>query len=206
MKARIRAHRANGEDGDVLPDYLAEGLRVVFVGTAASDVSAAHGHYYANPRNWFWRLLSQAGFTDRTLTPEEDHLLMTFGFGLTDVVKEEHSGDDTRLTTAQLTAGARLLVVKIERYAPHLVCFTSKNAYRACFRRPAPMFGLQADTVGDSRVFVAPSPSPRVPANRIMGGKTRLQWYRELGRTVNAPRIRCESTHSPMSEPPPDGA
>jgi TDG/mug DNA glycosylase family protein len=178
----------DGEDGDVLPDYLTEGLRVVFVGTAASDVSAAHGHYYANPRNGFWRLLSQAGLTDRTLTPKEDHLLPTYGFGLTDVVKEEHSGDDTRLTTTQLTAGACLLAVKIKRYAPRLVCFTSKNAYRAFFRRPAPTFGLQADTIGDSRIFVTPSPSPRVPANRIMGGKTRLQWYRELGCTVNAPR------------------
>jgi TDG/mug DNA glycosylase family protein len=202
LKGRVHVHQEKGEDDDVLPDYLEEGQWVVFVGTAASDVSAVQGHYYANPRNWFWRLLSRAGVTDRTLTPEEDHLLSTYGFGLTDVVKVQHSGNDARLPKELLTAGAHLLAVKIRRYVPQIVCFTSKNAYRAFFRRTALTFGLQADTIGDSRIFVTPSPSPRVPGSRVMGGKTRLQWYQALGGMVDAQRTRFESTNANTTQLP----
>jgi TDG/mug DNA glycosylase family protein len=71
----------------ILPDYLTADLLVVFVGTAASDISARTGHYYANPANRFWQLLYHAGLTDRVLAPSEDRTLPRYGLGLTDVVK-----------------------------------------------------------------------------------------------------------------------
>jgi TDG/mug DNA glycosylase family protein len=60
---------------DVLKDILKEGLKIVFVGSAASDISASEKHYYANPRKSFWKLLYKAGLTDRQLSPKEDYLL-----------------------------------------------------------------------------------------------------------------------------------
>ena len=48
----------------MLPDYLSPGLKVVFVGTAAGERSAARGHYYAGRGNKFWELLWEAGLTD----------------------------------------------------------------------------------------------------------------------------------------------
>ena len=44
-----------------LPDYLGHGLRVVFVGTAASALSAARRHYFSHPTIKFWSLLQAAG-------------------------------------------------------------------------------------------------------------------------------------------------
>jgi TDG/mug DNA glycosylase family protein len=164
----------------ILPDYLAEDLAIIFVGTAASDISATKGHYYANPANRFWQLIDQAGFTDHLLSPSEDRSITRYGLGLTDVVKTQHSGDDTRLLAEHIVAGRQPLRQKLQQYAPKLVCFTSKNAFHAYFGYRAQSFGLQAESLGSSRVFITPSPSPRVPASRTFNGMTRLTWFRKL--------------------------
>jgi G:T/U-mismatch repair DNA glycosylase len=51
-------------------------LRVVFCGINPGRWSAAKGAHFANPRNDFWGLLHDAGFTPRQLAPEEQHLLL----------------------------------------------------------------------------------------------------------------------------------
>ena len=48
-----------------LADILAPGLRCVLVGINPGIKSAEAGHHFANPRNDFWRLLHEAGFTPR---------------------------------------------------------------------------------------------------------------------------------------------
>jgi TDG/mug DNA glycosylase family protein len=164
----------------ILPDYLATDLVILFVGTAASDISADKGHYYANPSNRFWQLLFHAGLTKHLLSAEEDSTIIEFGLGLTDVVKTQHSGDDTKLLKRHIIAGRRPLRQKIQQYAPKIVCFTSKNAFHTYFGYRAQSFGLQAETLGRSRIFVTPSPSPRVPASRTFNGKTCCAWFREL--------------------------
>jgi TDG/mug DNA glycosylase family protein len=164
----------------ILPDYLATDLMILFVGSAASDISAEKGHYYANPSNRFWQLLFHAGLTDHLLSAEEDSTIIRYRLGLTDVVKTQHSGDDRRLVKEHIIAGRQPLQQKIEQFAPNIVCFTSKNAFHAFFGYRAGSFGLQVESIGGSRVFVTPSPSPRVPASRTFNGKTRCAWFREL--------------------------
>src|SRR6266487_4454429 len=66
-----------------VPDVLAPNLRVVFCGINPGFVSAAAGAHFANPRNDFWRLLHEAGFTPRQLAPEEQFEVLTSGIGLT---------------------------------------------------------------------------------------------------------------------------
>jgi len=65
--------KSNHKPPSSVPDVLASGLRVVFCGINPgrwSDRAAAH---FANPRNDFWRLLHDAGFTPRLYAPEEQH-------------------------------------------------------------------------------------------------------------------------------------
>jgi len=50
-----------------VPDVLAPDLAVVFCGINPGRVSAAAAAHFANPRNDFWRLLHDAGFTPRVL-------------------------------------------------------------------------------------------------------------------------------------------
>ena len=54
-----------------VPDVLAPDLDGVFCGINPGRVSAAAVAHFANPRNGFWRLLRDAGFTPRLLRADE---------------------------------------------------------------------------------------------------------------------------------------
>ena len=170
---------------NVLKDILKESLKIIFVGSAASDISASKKHYYANPHNHFWKLLYKSRLTDRQLLPKEDSLLLSYGFGLTDLVKCEH-GSDSKLSRESFVKGRKPLEAKIRRFNPRVVCFTSKNAFRG-FGYKAKLYGEQLSVKGfSSGFFVVPSPSPRVMSNKVLNGKTRLQWFQELAEFIKS--------------------
>jgi len=159
-----------------LPDYLAPGLRVVFVGFNPGESSARVGHYYAYPGNRFYWLLWQAGLTDRLYAPHEDASLLALGYGLTDLVgrSTRSSGD---LTPAELRAGREELLAKLARYRPRVACYNGKGIYAALTGSRRVEYGLQPSSVVPGVLdFVAASPSgrSRVP----LAEKLRL--YREL--------------------------
>ena len=70
-----------------LPDILAPGLDLVFVGINPSIYSAERGQYFARPSNMFWRCLNQSGLVPEPVGPADSHRLLEFGIGLTDIVK-----------------------------------------------------------------------------------------------------------------------
>src|SRR3979409_1550624 len=78
-----------------LPDYLAPGLKLVFIGINPGVYSAQVGHYYARPGNLFWWALSNSGLVKTPVGPEDDAKLLDMGIGFTDVVKRptNSSGD-----------------------------------------------------------------------------------------------------------------
>lgn len=139
----------------VLPDYLRDGLDVVLCGTAPGPVSAARGHYYANPGNKFWRTLYDVGLTPRLLTPDEDWTLPGLGLGLTDLVKTR-SGLDRDLADDDYDVSA--LETKIVRYRPKIIAFDSLNAGRRALGRAATR-GKQPKKFGGADVFILPSTS-----------------------------------------------
>ena len=76
-----------GEALATLPDLIAPGMRLLFVGYNPSIRSARIGHYYAGRNNAFWRLLSQSGLVLRPMSFSEDGELPALGIGITDLVK-----------------------------------------------------------------------------------------------------------------------
>ncbi|MBI4308283.1 MAG: mismatch-specific DNA-glycosylase [Chloroflexi bacterium] len=142
-----------------MPDYLAPGLDIVFVGINPGLYSAARGHYYARPANLFWSALFESGLTPVRLSPEDDHRLPQCGLGLTDVVKRASRGADD-LSRAELQRGGVVLLAKVRRHAPRILCFNGLTGYRACFGR-ATKPGPQPDRIGRTLVFVVPSTSRR---------------------------------------------
>ncbi len=64
-----------------VPDVLAPGLRCVFCGINPGRVSAAAAAHFANPRNDFWRLLHDAGFTPRRFDPASSSRCSSSGSG-----------------------------------------------------------------------------------------------------------------------------
>ncbi len=111
----------------ILPDHLAPGLRAVFCGTAVGAMSAARGHYYANPGNRFWRLLAETGLTPRRLMPEEDRLVLSFGLGLTDLCKVA-AGQDAAIPKTAYDPGRLFAVLAPLR--PRALAFTSLTGAR----------------------------------------------------------------------------
>lgn len=139
----------------LVPDLLAHDLKLVFCGTAPSKASAAARAYYAKPGNRFWPALHRAGLTPRQFQPREYSQLLALGIGLTDLCKV-HSGTDAELPFDALDAEA--FRAKMREYQPRWAAFTSKNAAQVLLRRKAE-YGVQADTIGDTKLFVLPSPS-----------------------------------------------
>lgn len=142
-----------------LPDYLQPGLRLVFVGFNPSMRSAAVGHYYAGPGNLFWPLLYEAGLLPEPLTYAQDHRILEFGIGLTDLVKRP-TPSSADLSPAEARAGVLQVQTKLVTYAPRVVCFNGKGVY-AWYTRRAVSLGPQDGTIGLARVFVVPSTSAR---------------------------------------------
>lgn len=140
----------------MLDDLLRSDLKLVICGSAAGRRSAAVGHYYAGPGNKFWRTLAATGLTPRLLLPFEYKLLLTFGIGLTDLVKAQSGGDkEIRFAKSQRDD----LRTTILRYQPRYVCFNGKRAAKEFFGADAIEFGLWPTTIGATRLFVAPSTS-----------------------------------------------
>ena len=160
---------------------LAPGLRIVFCGTAAGTESARRGCYYAHPQNKFWRILFDVGLTPRRLDCTQFGLLPQFGVGLTDIAKTA-SGMDKELPPGALgQAACAAMEAKIRACAPKLLAFTSLTAARRYLGRNAG-FGEQPETIGATRVWALPSPSPAANWNWAANEA----WWRGLAEAAGA--------------------
>jgi double-stranded uracil-DNA glycosylase len=156
-----------------VPDVLAPGLACVFCGINPGRVSAAAAAHFANPRNDFWRLLHDAGFTPRLLDPQEQFGLLELGYGVTNAAPRTTpgSGDLRRGDFDRQEFEERIAAV-----APRAVAFVGKEAYRGLFRE-RPELGPQVRVIGRTGLFVLPSTSP---ANAAVPYAERLRWFRDL--------------------------
>src|SRR6185437_1862686 len=122
----------NPNHRQAVPDVLARGLRVVFCGINPGYVSAAAGAHFANPRNDFWRLLHDAGFTPRLLTREEQFDVVDFGIGLTNAATRTTRGSGD-LRRSDFQGSAERLTELAEELRPGWLAFVGKEAYRGTF-------------------------------------------------------------------------
>jgi G:T/U-mismatch repair DNA glycosylase/ADP-ribose pyrophosphatase YjhB (NUDIX family) len=164
---------ADSASSSAVPDVLAPNLRCVFCGINPGRVSAAAHAHFANPRNDFWRLLHDAGFTPRLFAPDEQSQLLELGLGLTNAAYRTtpgsgdlHRGD---FDVARLEQMARSL-------RPNAIAFVGKEAYRGLFGE-RPELGAQTRELYDTSLFVLPSTSP---ANAAVPYAERLRWFRAL--------------------------
>jgi len=141
-----------------LRDVIAKDLRVLFCGINPGLYSAATGHHFARPGNRFWPTLHAAGFTPRTLHPSEERELLSLGYGITNVVRRT-TATAAELDDDEIRDGGRRLVAKVKRWRPRVLAILGVGAYRTAFGRPRATIGRQAETVGDTVLWVLPNPS-----------------------------------------------
>ena len=144
--------------GKPLRDVVALGLDVLFVGINPSLLSAARGHHFARPGNRFWPALHLAGLTPRLMTPDEDADLPRYGLGITNVV-DRPTRTAAELSPEELEAGGAALARLVARYRPRAVAVLGVTAWRAAFRRPKAVLGVQPERVGGAVTWVLPNPS-----------------------------------------------
>jgi TDG/mug DNA glycosylase family protein len=150
---------------------------VVFCGINPGRWSAAAGAHFANPRNDFWRLLHDAGFTPRVLAPAQQHELPALGYGLTNAAYRTTRGSGD-LRRGDFAGSTERLERIAEELRPAWIAFVGKEAYRGAFGE-RPELGVQERRLGKTRLFVLPSTSP---ANAAVPYDARLRWFCELRR------------------------
>ena len=131
-------------------------MKVVFCGTAAGNRSAELRQYYAGRGNQFWSILHNVGLTPRELDPNEFPKLADYGIGLTDLAQQTSGMDKQHKDSNYDVEGFR---DRMKRYAPRAVAFNGKKAAKQYFGRNWVGYGRQADTIGDTVIFVLPSTS-----------------------------------------------
>jgi double-stranded uracil-DNA glycosylase len=144
--------------GRITPDVIAPGLRVLFCGINPSLYSAVVGHHFARPGNRFWPTLHASGFTPRLLRPWEDAELLRSGLGITNVY-ERATATAAELSREELLGGGERLRERVLRYRPRVLAILGITAYRTAFQQPRAGFGLQEETVGETRIWTLPNPS-----------------------------------------------
>jgi TDG/mug DNA glycosylase family protein len=125
-----------------------------------------------------------------TLRPEQDAELPCFGIGFTDVVKRP-SANAANLRARDFAQWVPRLLEKLQRYQPRVACFHGLTAYRPFLKfalrsaDPVTMLGRQRETVGATRLYVVPNPSP-ANAHFTLTGQT--AWYDRLADFLAAVR------------------
>jgi TDG/mug DNA glycosylase family protein len=142
-------------------------------------VSAAAGAHFANPRNDFWRLLHETGFTPRLLDPQEQAELLGLGIGVTNAAYRTTPGSGD-LRRSDFAGSAERLERVATELKPRAIAFVGKEAYRGVFGE-RPELGLQSRRLGETALFVLPSTSP---ANAAVPYAERLRWFDELATSL----------------------
>lgn len=179
-----------------VPDVLAPGLEAIFCGINPGRVSAAAAAHFANPRNDFWRLLHEAGFTDRLLEPSEQFELLGYGFGLTNAAHRTTAGSGD-LRRRDFAGAAERLARFARELRPRVIAFVGKEAYRGAFGA-RPELGLQDRSLDGTLLFVLPSTSP---ANAAVSYGERLRWFRALAGVVEQMRTPRAAARAIVLDP-----
>ncbi|MGY0055792.1 G/U mismatch-specific DNA glycosylase [Streptomyces sp. LZ34] len=142
----------------LVSDVVADGLRVLFCGINPGLMTAATGHHFARPGNRFWPVLHASGFTPRRLQPSEQHELLSYGLGITNVAARATARAD-ELSDEEYREGGRILAEKVARLHPRWLAVAGVTAYRVAFGDKRAQIGPQELTIGTTRIWALPNPS-----------------------------------------------
>jgi TDG/mug DNA glycosylase family protein len=174
-----------------IPDIVPPRGGILLCGINPGLYSAATGCHFARPGNRFWTALHRSGFTDRLLAPHEQHLLPSYGLGVTNLAARATARAD-ELTAGELAEGGSLLEAFVEEHAPRVVAVLGVTAYRTAFGRPKARVGPQDGALAGARLWILPKPSglnAHYTADGLATEFGRL-WRSAAGEPASAPVTR----------------
>lgn len=163
MPRFTRAELESFRDHEV-PDLVAAGVRLLFVGINPGLWTAAVQTHFAHPGNRFYPALLRAGIIDRPIDPaagmtDADRQYFTSrGLGITNLVPRATARAD-ELTADELRVGGARLLRTVEEWSPHVVAVAGISAYRLAFGVRRAVAGRQPDRLGAAELWVVPNPS-----------------------------------------------
>ena len=170
---------------NTLPDYLRDNLSIISIGLNPSPISVKAGYYFANPRNRFWKVLNGSRLVDKALEPGEpamQTLFTDYKIGFTDLVKRPtRMGNELR--AADYREGAQVLKDKLLEYNPAIAWFHGMGTYKQYLKYAEAVtvknipLGAQRRTIGKTRIFVTPNPSP---ANAKYSIDDLIKYYNDM--------------------------
>lgn len=158
MKPRPSAADLAAAGSRTIPDVIGPDLGVLFCGINPGLWSAALGQHFARPGNRFWPALHRSGFTPRQLRPDEQHELLSYGLGVTNLVPRTSARAD-ELGRDETIAGAEQLLRLVAKHRPAWVAILGVTAYRTGFQRPRASIGRQDERLAEAGIWVLPNPS-----------------------------------------------
>lgn len=141
-----------------VPDVITPDLDVLFCGINPGLYTAATQRHFGRPGNRFWPAIHQAGFTPRLFAPWEGPALLPLKIGITNMVMRT-TATAAELSLEEYVAGGRRLTALVMQYRPRVVAFLGIGAYRSAFARKQASVGMQPETVGNTALWLLPSPS-----------------------------------------------
>ncbi|MFD1675492.1 mismatch-specific DNA-glycosylase [Alicyclobacillus fodiniaquatilis] len=142
-------------------ELLKDHLTLLFVGFNPSPTSARTGWNYSGPNNRFYRILAEAGLTNRLFQPSENRLLFDeYNYGFTNLVARP-TPRASDVTTAEYRKGAEQLRQTLLRYQPKFTCFVGKGVYQQFVRKQKIEWGFQSYAIEGihTAFFVGPGTS-----------------------------------------------
>jgi double-stranded uracil-DNA glycosylase len=158
-----------------LNDRIRRDLRVLFVGINPGVRSAITGHHFAGYSNRFWKLLWDSRLVPEPISYADDHRLLEWGFGVTNLVARPSPGIDD-LKPVEYVDGWHILDRKIKKHRPQIVALVGVTLYRVIQPliaedadkttrprvRTVPFTtGLRPETIHGAFIYVLPNPSGR---------------------------------------------
>ncbi|KAI0076151.1 DNA glycosylase [Panus rudis PR-1116 ss-1] len=142
-----------------LQDYLQDYLDIMFCGINPGCKSAEVGHHFANPTNHFWKCLHRSELTDRLLPPTEDFTLpQAYNIGLTNLV-DRPSAEQAELSNQDMVSGVPVLLSKIARFKPRVVCFVGKGIWTVFHKEASKRVDVSSSHVSSESSSASTTPT-----------------------------------------------
>lgn len=173
-------------------------LRLLLVGHNPSEHSWVSGHYFSQPSNNFWKLITESGILEQDVNANDDEMLEKMQIGFTDVIRMPNSESNAitrRVFIEQRAFFYNRITDNAHRVggAPERIAFVGKRQFSMLFDPPLKRVELGLQDIRpprfplDSEIWVLSTPSGRSP----MKWEERVKPYKELALTM-----QCASSTS----------
>ncbi|KAG1492161.1 hypothetical protein G6F47_010978 [Rhizopus delemar] len=144
-----------------IPDLVCKHSPVLFVGVnpSTSNTGSDVGHYFAGPKNQFFRLLHASGLLKNvdTMVKVDTDLHHQYRISFTNYVKIA-SKTEKSLTAEQMIEGKQQLVELIDKWEPEVICFLGVKCLKHFVYRNQVALGEQPTYKG-MRLYCLPNTS-----------------------------------------------